>query len=84
MPSNYVAFDVYKRPTPLSNQWVLVPGATVKVRDITNSANLSDLMADGAGHVAGGTLAVAVGTLIRFRYEPGGNDPHGEAYQVTT
>lgn len=40
----------------------------VKVRDVTNSADLSDLTSDGAGAIAAGTLSVAVGTKIRFSF----------------
>lgn len=42
---------------------------TVHVRDVTNSADLSDLTSDGAGAVAPGTLSVAVGTKIRFYFQ---------------
>ena len=45
---------------------VPVPGAVIKVYDVTNDEALDDLVADGDGHVPAGTLAVAAGTLIRF------------------
>lgn len=68
MPSNYSGFEVgYDKedgnaPVPFASQ-------TIKVRDVTNSADLSDLTADGAGTVAAGTLPVAVGTTIRFYFQ---------------
>jgi len=57
--------------------------ATVKVYDATNSVALADLASDPDGHVVAGSLAVAVGTLVRFRVE---NYQGRAAYaeQVTT
>ena len=68
MPSDYEGFDVYVQNadgsrTPLASQ-------TVKVYDVTNNDDLSDLTTDSVGHIAGGTFAsVAVGTVVRFRVE---------------
>lgn len=68
MPSNYSGFEVgYDKedgvaPTKFASQ-------VVKVRDVTNGADLADLTADGNGTVAAGTLSVAVGTTIRFYFQ---------------
>ena len=65
--SSYEGFDVYVENadgsrTPLASQ-------TVKVYDVTNNANLSNLTTDGIGHIASGTLSVDAGTVVRFRVE---------------
>lgn len=65
--SSYEGFDVYVENadgsrTPLASQ-------TVKVYDVTNNANLSNLTTDGVGHITGGTLSVDAGTVVRFRVE---------------
>lgn len=62
--SNYTAFEVLidnddGTTTP-------VPSQTIDVYDVTNSTALSDIASDANGHVAGGTVAVAVGTTVRF------------------
>jgi hypothetical protein len=64
--SNYPAFEVKvdnddgtTTPCPLQ---------VVKVYDVTNAAALADVNADSSGIVPAGSLAVAVGTLIRFSF----------------
>jgi hypothetical protein len=62
--SNYTGFDVNIR----ANNGVLTKaaGAVVKVYNATDDSPLPDLAADADGHVAAGTLAVPVGTLVYF------------------
>jgi hypothetical protein len=43
-----------------------VPNQAVQVYDVTNEAALDDLESDEFGIVAGGTLDVDAGTLVRF------------------
>lgn len=43
-----------------------VASAMVHVYDATNGVELTDVATDGVGHVATGTLAVTVGTSVRF------------------
>ena len=82
MPSSaYTAFDVLidnnnGTTTPVANQ-------TIKVRDVTNSANLPDLLSDVNGHVPSGTFNVAAGTQVRFRVE-NYQGMSGFAEQLTT
>ena len=81
MPSDYTAFDVLTQDgagvrTPVPNQ-------TVKVRNVTGSADLSDLTTNADGHIPAGTLAVAAGTLIRFSADLG-DGRKGYAEQETT
>lgn len=64
--SNYPTFDVLidnddGTTTPVAS-------ATIKVYDVTNSAALSDTASDADGIVAGASVAVAVGTLLRFSF----------------
>jgi hypothetical protein len=64
--ATYAAFDV-----KLDNRdgtETLLPSETVHVYDVTNGAALADIASDANGHVAAGSLAVAVGTLIRFSF----------------
>jgi hypothetical protein len=61
-----------------------VPFATLKIFDVTNDVPLVGTVAtDASGHVAGDTLPVAAGTLVRFRLE---HDGKGRAAynEVTT
>jgi hypothetical protein len=71
--SSYSAFDVMTE----SDAGVKTPVAlqTIKVRDVTNATDLSDLQSDANGHVAGGTESVAAGTTLRFSADLG----HGQA-----
>jgi hypothetical protein len=46
----------------------LVPSTTVKVYDVTHSAALADTASDANGTVPGASVAVAVGTLLRFSF----------------
>lgn len=79
--SNYTAFDVLTdnddgTTTPVASQ-------TIKVYDVTHSTALADTTSDANGHVAGGSLAVAVGTLIRFSFSKT-NGICGFSEQTTT
>lgn len=64
--SNYAAFDCLLD----NNDGTTDPinSETIHVYDVTNSASLTSIASDANGHVAGGTLSVAVGTLIRFSF----------------
>jgi hypothetical protein len=64
MPSDYAAFEVLIDNDDGTTS--PVPSQTVGVYDVTNDVALSDTASDANGHVAGGTLAVAAGTTIRF------------------
>ena len=62
--SNYNAFNVVidnndGTVTPVPNQ-------TVKVYNVTNAAALADRVSDAFGVVSGASVAVAVGTRLRF------------------
>jgi hypothetical protein len=64
MPSSYSGFDVLidnddGTTTPVASH-------AVHVYDKSHSVALSDVATDASGHVASGTLAVAVGTTVRF------------------
>jgi hypothetical protein len=74
--SDYAAFDVLID----NNDGTAV---VVKVYNVTGSAALSDIAADSSGHVAGGTLAVAAGTKIRFSVQRA-DGLCGYAEQITT
>ena len=63
--SNYSGFDVIFDPNNGSAP-TLLGSQTVHVYDITHSTALADITSPADGHVPGGTLAVAAGTLIRF------------------
>lgn len=81
MPSNYAAFDVVidnddGTTTP-------VPSQTVKVYDVTHATALSDTASDSNGHVAGASVAVAAGTLLRFSFSKT-NGQCGYAEVLTT
>lgn len=65
--SNYNGFDVKIRHTDLTEE--LVPGATIKIYDATNLAELIEVVADVDGWVAPGTVDVPAGTVLRFRLE---------------
>ena len=68
MPSNYQGFEVNYNLED-GTEPVAFASQTVKVRDVTNGADLDDLTADGNGTIASGTLDVAVGTTIRFYFQ---------------
>lgn len=67
MPSNYTAFDV--KIDNGDGTTTPVPDATVNVFNATDVDELDPLTADSDGHVAGGSLAVDVGTIVYFRIE---------------
>lgn len=75
--SSFSGFDI---PIPIVGEGgelstEMAAGVTVKVWNVTADAALADtFVSDAQGHVAGGTLPVAAGTLVRFRVE---NDGHG-------
>lgn len=71
MASNYTAFDAKVNVAGVDYP---VAGETVLVFDVededetdgTGAIALPDLATDGAGHVAAGALAIAVGRKVRF------------------
>ena len=46
----------------------MLASVTVKVYDVTHSAPLTDTATDAAGVVPGASVAIAVGTLLRFSF----------------
>jgi len=61
-----------------------VPGATVKLYDATNHVDLGvTLTADSFGNIAAGAVAVAAGTVVRFRVEDDGHGRAGWCAQTT-
>lgn len=64
--SNYPGFEV--KIDDDNGSTTLLPLQTVKVYDVTNSTALADIASDANGLVAPGSLAVAVGTRIRFSF----------------
>ncbi|HEY0098385.1 MAG TPA: hypothetical protein VGB76_05465 [Pyrinomonadaceae bacterium] len=64
MPSAYLAFEVYIDNG--DNSTTPVASHVVKVYNASLGVALADLATDASGHVSGGTLNVAAGTLIRF------------------
>jgi hypothetical protein len=64
--SNYPGFEV--KIDNDDGTTTLLPLQTVKVYDVTHSTALSDIASDANGLVATGSLAVAVGTRIRFSF----------------
>lgn len=66
MPSNYRTFEVKIRNP--DKTVVMVPNQAVHVYNVTAGAALADVASDASGVVAGGTLPVAAGTLVRFSF----------------
>ena len=64
--SNYPGFEV--KIDNDDGTHTLLPLQTIHVYDVTNDVALSDIASDGNGLVGPGTLAVAVGTRIRFSF----------------
>jgi hypothetical protein len=62
--SNFQQFDLRFRNSAGST--TPVPNLTIKVFDATNLVDLPDLISDENGQVAGGTLEVPPGTVVRF------------------
>lgn len=81
MPSNFVGFDVNEDDG--SNRLTPLAGQTVSVYDATNAVALTDVVADGSGHVASGTVATNVGNVVRF-YFVLSNGKVASLEQVTT
>jgi hypothetical protein len=75
--STYGSFEV-KSVDRVTGAVTFYPGATVQVRDITDAVApvrlMPDLTADGDGHVASGSLAIAADSLVRFSWQ---DDPSG-------
>lgn len=86
MPSNFAPFTLsVPPPVGVSAPATPVGGATVKCHDATNDVPLADtFVSDAAGNVAGGTLPVAAGTLVRFRCESDGHGRCAWGEQTTT
>lgn len=80
--SNYTSIDVYVRAED-ADVPALLPATTIHVYDYTNNVALADLTTDANGHIPAGTLAVAVGTKIRFWFALS-DGRCGFDYQVTT
>ncbi|MDT5061535.1 MAG: hypothetical protein QOH63_1994 [Acidobacteriota bacterium] len=89
--SNFGGFDV--KVDNGTGMPILIPGATVMVRDITDVVDettgaggtaLSDLTADSNGHVVGGTLPIAVGRKVRFGWVRSVDLRMGSAVTTTT
>lgn len=64
MPSNFNSFNI--RIDNNDGTFTDVPEQAVQVYDVTNEEALDDLESDANGIVAGGSLDVDAGTLIRF------------------
>jgi hypothetical protein len=64
--SNYSAFEM--KIDNRDGTFTLLASETVDIYNVTGSASLGTTTSDADGHVAGGTLAVAVGTLVRFSF----------------
>ncbi|MCA1615055.1 MAG: hypothetical protein LC795_15665 [Acidobacteria bacterium] len=80
MPSDYAAFELL-----IDNDdgtYTPVPSTTVKVYNVTGSAALADTASDAGGTVPGATVAVAVGTTLRFSVQLA-NGLAGCAEQIT-
>lgn len=67
MPSDYPTIDVFF----VESDGMRTPAAStdVIVYDTVTEADIDTLTTDVNGHLAAGTLSVAVGTLVRFRVE---------------
>jgi hypothetical protein len=64
--SSYVSFNCKIRNPDKTES--AVPNQAVHVYDVTHGVLLADLMSDADGVVAGGTLPVPAGTLVRFAF----------------
>jgi hypothetical protein len=82
MPSNFSSFEC--AIVAENGVRTLVPNSTVKVYDATNEVALPNLASNADGIVPGGVLAVAPGTLVRFRIEHDGHGRCGYAETTTT
>ena len=80
--SNYSTFEVKIRNP--DKTVVMVPNQTVHVYDVTNGVLLDDIESDADGIVAGGTLPVAAGTLVRFAFFRAADLECGKVEKVTT
>jgi hypothetical protein len=80
--SNYPAFSLVIDDD--DGQFPLAGAHTIKIWDVTNSADLGTVMSSAEGHVAAGTLAVDAGTRVRFRVEHDGEGRAAFAEIVTT
>jgi hypothetical protein len=88
--SSFLGFDV--TIDKKDGTFAPVAGAVVAVRDVTDAdpvtgagaVALADVVADGAGHVASGELAVAAGRRIRFTWVRALDGRCGSIVRVTT
>lgn len=67
MPSNYDQIDV--TVIGETGAEIRLPNQVLKVFDATNLMDLPDVESDENGVVPAGELAVAPGTVVRFRVE---------------
>lgn len=85
--SAYGSFEV-KSVNRVTGAVTYYPGAVVQVRDISDPDAtvrlLPDLVADGSGVVAAGTLAVPAGSDVRFTWNDDYTGINGFAEGVTT
>ena len=85
--SAYGSFEV-KSVDRATGAVTMYPGAVVQVRDFSDPDNVTrlmpDLVADGSGVVAAGTLAVDAGSDIRFSWLDDETGICGFAEGVTT
>jgi hypothetical protein len=91
MPSNFVGFDI--QIDLGGGALETVPAVTaVEVRDVTDAdpvtgvgaIALTDIASDSSGHVAAGTVSVAVGRTVRFAWFRDVDARCGSAIQITT
>lgn len=78
--SSYPSFEVLTDND--DGTFTPVASTTVKVYDVTNAAALADTASDANGTVPGASVAVAVGTRLRFSVRLA-NGLAGCAEQVT-
>jgi hypothetical protein len=64
--SDYPAFEV--KIDNNDGSFTPVASETISVYDVTNDDALADTASDANGHVAGDSIAVAAGTVIRFSF----------------
>lgn len=63
--SSYTGFEAKQRD-PVTGAITMLVSTTIHVHDVTHNVALPDVASDAYGIVAGGTVAVAAGTTIRF------------------
>jgi hypothetical protein len=80
--SNYPSFEVKIRHP--DKTVTMLASQTVHVYDVTHATLLADIVSDADGIVAGGTLAVAPGTLVRFAFFRASDLECGKLEMTTT